>query len=120
MKLRNKNTGEIVELSDEEYDVYKIFGKLTDCANIWIEYNPTIEDKKVRNLVKVWAKTFGFRTFRYVWNDEKKPAYGMLFGELSGEYPSATYRIDVPFDLKLDSSKCYTLDELLSDGEEEE
>lgn len=117
MKLRNKRTGEIAELSKKEFDAYKVFAKLLGNAD-WVEYNPTIEDKKVRNLVKVWAKTFGFRTFRYVWNDEKEPAYGMLFGELSGEYPSATYRIDVPFDLKLDSLKRYTLDELLSDGEE--
>lgn len=58
MKLRNKRTGEIAELSNEEFDAYKVFAKLLGSAD-WVEYKPAeplIKDEKIRNLVREWIK----------------------------------------------------------------
>lgn len=60
MKLRNKKTGEIVELSNEEFDAYKVFSNLLGNAD-WVEYSPAeplIKDEKIRKAVRAWAEAF--------------------------------------------------------------
>lgn len=65
MKLRNKRTGEIVELSDEEYDAYKVFTKLLDNAD-WVEYKsaePLIKDEKTKQLFSKYLEEHQYERF---------------------------------------------------------
>lgn len=100
MKIRNKKTGEIIELTDDEYIAFDVVKMLFRDKNDWVDYSPTIEEEKTRKLIKQWAKTFELTSFKYIWHDELPHPYGTLFGTTEND-PNITYRLDVPMDLPL-------------------
>lgn len=58
MKLRNKKTGSILEINDEERNLYSLLKK-TSYLKDWEEYTPKeplIKDEKIRKAVRAWAE----------------------------------------------------------------
>lgn len=106
MKLRNKRTGEIIGLSNEEFDAYKVFAKLLGNAD-WVEYNPAeplIKDEKIRKAVRAWAEGYMATKVQY-------DAFWRGFRNRDAT-------ITVWEELPLEDNKTYTIAELC--GEEEE
>lgn len=58
MKIRNKKTGAIAEVSNEGFDAYKTFAKLLG-KDEWVEFKvtePLIKDEGIRKAVRAWAE----------------------------------------------------------------
>lgn len=127
MKLRNKKTGEIIDLakrgllkSDNDNHIivypegtlkYYAYDSLAELNEEWVDYKPAkplIKDEKVRKAVRVWAEV-----------NEFEPNYKVKY--LSYTYSLTSWQADIEFnfDIKeLEDGKEYTLAELC--GEEEE
>lgn len=126
MKLRNKKTGEIIDLEQWRFEYYKgsgciaitndknqdeefCYGAFADMKDEWEDYEPAeplIKDEKVRKAVRAWADFNG--TYPIYWED--------------GCTLSIDHSIRIEFSERafayLDVDKAYTIAELC--GEEEE
>lgn len=61
MKLKNKNTGEVIVLVDNILDNYSSLAQFNE---EWEDYKPLIKDKKTRKAVRAWAKTNELKFFK--------------------------------------------------------
>lgn len=121
MKLRNKKTGEIVELDlnvrISGYPNGIEFMKVSSLAELnedWEDYKPAeplIKDEKIRKAVRAWAEANGFNADYYEFNIKTLPA-GTRFSV--GHYDIEFIGFFI-YDLQTENS--YTLAELC--GEEE-
>lgn len=125
MKLRNKETGEIVtfvtleEIYDEINFTYikksgneneLLYSSLKKFNEEWEDYvpkEPLIKDEKIRKAVRAWAEADGADEKIYLTIDEN----GSRFANKYGGYIEFAFRIDM-------EERLYTIDELC--GEEEE
>lgn len=126
MKLRNKRTGEIIDLEQWRLEYYKdsgcititndknqneqfCYGVFADLKDDWQDYidpYPLIKDEKIRKVVRVWAEFCGIDKCHFEHNE--------------GEFTSRWYGISLPTskygeDIK---SGVYTIAELCGEGEE--
>ena len=120
MKLRNKNTGEIIK--DAQYRTYSTrdgfvistsidkypYKSLKEFCEDWEDYNskePLIDNKEIREIIRAWAKVNDAMAFKYDYDENSL---------------NDIYRNTITFNMGLglkDGAK-YTIDELC--GEEEE
>lgn len=135
MKLRNKKTGEIVdliegELSDscrgdyieikpiaiscQEGYLYRSLAELNEEWEDYITTEPIIKGKKIRELVRVWAKLYGYeyepiRIFKH-------NKYISLYKDAVSGY-SSSVGIDLPCETlrNVKNNNYYTLTELCGD-----
>lgn len=121
-KLRNKKTGEIVDLSifgitlnirkEEQPTYHSIEGVCEDWEDV---EKPLIKDEKIRKAVRAWAEAVGVDKVIY----EDSGWHYEYFRTEPDEYDHA---VDIDFWHKLDADLCsgntYTIVELC--GEEEE
>ena len=130
MKLRNKKTGEIVEtdcmfgvsvpstefFGCKSYDEIAAYNSLAELNEEWEDYKPAeplIEDEKIREAVKIWAKAADIDEEQCVQYDEHWESFrsdDRVIG-FKGESIFKTFG-------NLDDGKWYTIAELC--GEEEE
>ncbi len=114
MKLRNKKTGEIIEIDKINFvfnDGYAPFSSLRILNAYWEDYTqkePLIKDEKIRKAIKVWARL----------NDVKE----VMFDEYWHCFRDVDMVISFLFTFRdfdcLEDGKTYTIAELC--GEEEE
>lgn len=70
MKLRNKKTGEVIEIDNIHFvfnDKYAPFSSLRVLNEYWEDYTPAeplIKDEKIRKAVRAWAEALDLRWFR--------------------------------------------------------
>ena len=121
MKLRNKKTGEIIEIQtvdlvttgqfcDKILDRQPSLAKLNEEWEDYTSAEPLIKDEKIRKAVRAWAEMFNCK--------HEKLRYMELNGE-NGHYLlyRGLYSIDVPDIKDLVDYEYYTLAELC--GEED-
>lgn len=123
MKLRNKKTGEIMDLEcitifdrPDKYDTgdaIEEFYTLSELNEEWEDYTPTeplIKDEKIRKAVRAWAEAFGYKhvTHRF-YTDNGGKRFSLLERHAQD--------ISLP-EQGLEEAKDYTIAELC--GEEEE
>lgn len=126
MKLRNKKTGEIIDLEQWRFEYYKgsgciaitndknqneefDYGTFADMKDEWEDYKPAeplIKDEKIRKAVRAWAELSGVDKCHFEHND--------------GSFASKWYGISLPTSKYGEDieSGFYTIAELC--GEEEE
>lgn len=128
MKLRNKKTGEIVELvrieiTDDRWirldcrqrngvEHCVFYRSLVELNDEWMDYTPRkplIKDKKLRKVVRTWAEIAQSEHVQY------DDSYRMLYTQSDF---TRQYSISFPMGLELDEMTDYTIAELC--GEEEE
>ena len=134
MKLRNKKTGKIGELSGVnrivvyEYDMpvcrNSILGEYDTLAELneeWEDYKPAeplIKDEKIRKAVRAWAEMNDIR-FVHMCSRTRKENARIVGQNVLGR--TFTMEIDNEYEIRVcfkDYKECYTIDELC--GEEEE
>lgn len=130
MKLRNKNTGEIIDLDianiKAQFGVISVipepvklggdefvYHSLAELNQEWEDYKPTeplIKDKKVRKAIRAWAEACFIETVEYdeYWVSFRRDDKTISFKDEDG---------CLGF-YELENSRDYTIDELC--GEEEE
>ena len=122
MKLRNKNTGRILEaekilfgngrIGDAEWNTYQpAVSSLAELNEDWEDYKPAeplIKDEKIRKAVRVWAKALGLQEVYCASNGYE------IYGGID-DYVIQFEGEPFPF---ADRNKLYTIAELC--GEEEE
>ena len=120
MKLRNKNTGEIIK--DAQYRIYSTrdgfvistsidkysYKSLKEFCEDWEDYNPTkpcIDDDEIREIIRAWAKVNDVMALKYSYDENSL---------------DDIYRNTITFNmgLGLKDGESYTITELC--GEEEE
>lgn len=128
MKLRNKKTGEIADVKIDTYNengkgnriclsvkddenLYRCIASYSSLAKLneeWEDYEPHIEDKKVRKVVRAWAEACGVKKVTFY-----------IFGEESEFWNNDNNNMSISFNcpLKLVEGRVYTIPELC--GEEE-
>lgn len=120
MKLRNKKTGEILDLEcvtifdrPDRYDTGDAIDEYYTIAELneeWEDYTPAeplIKDEKIRKAVMAWAEADGADEKIYLTIDEN----GSRFANKYGGYIEFAFQIDM-------EERLYTIAELC--GEEEE
>ena len=129
MKLRNKKTGEIVEVESSRSTIGSIglyyegkdgwvgtdFFSLAELNEEWEDYTPTeplIKDEKIRKAVRAWAEAFNVDVAYLAPIGD-----GSKFVELFNEDSDGFERIAIPAE-NIKQEQCYTITELC--GEEEE
>lgn len=120
MKLRNKKTGEVVDLSifGIELNIRKedqpIYRSLAELNEEWEDYEPKeplVKDEKIRKAVRAWAEA----------NGVEKVVLGQVNNdELVKKSPMTAFGCHISFEssLGLERGRNYTITELC--GEEEE
>ena len=71
MKLRNKKTGSLLEINDEERNLYSLLKK-TSYLKDWEEYipkEPLIKDEKIRKAVRAWSEALDIENI-HVFHEE--------------------------------------------------
>lgn len=123
MKLRNKKTGEIVELSLYGIEVHirkeiqPVYHSLAELNEGWEDYKPKeplIKDKKVRKAVRAWAEADDLDNFR-VQNQHFNAC--KIIGYTAGTNKASfiVFQTTIPY---ADNKKLYTIAELCGEGEE--
>jgi hypothetical protein len=121
MKLRNKKTGGLANILDDDQDFIRVYtdagwhdyDSLAELNEDWEDYKlaePLIKDEKIRKAVRAWAEACGYDGACIVEYDKR-------FNELSGIGHTTVISIG-EIDFNLEDRKRYTIDELC--GEEEE
>lgn len=120
MRLRNKKTGEILELCcHRDGDFREQYNSLTELNEEWEDYEPVephIKDEKVRKFVRDWSETFGV-TKVYVAGIGDGKEYIELYAQDNG-VTDGRIRISIPTQDGVWIGEEYSVDELY--GEEEE
>lgn len=126
MKLKNKKTGEVVELFERgPIDLYfypnnkdlidrKTYQSLAELNADWEDYTPTeplIKDEKVRKAVRAWAEACRLTHVTY-----KLASNEFYDADTRGKF--AIKFTLIPIEVYLKDGESYTIDELC--GEEEE
>lgn len=130
MKLRNKKTGEIIELYYITLNEYVItlhtnnpktaeycYSKLLSIYEEWEDYNPKeplIKDDKIRKAVRAWAEANGVKEiiiFDHSNNAPYTPVGAVDFAQNCGHL-----KIRFRTEERFDTDRIYTVDELC--GEE--
>lgn len=123
MKLRNKKTGEIVELKliqvNDKYIAAHEVGFLNGekltlklLANSFDDAKePLIKDEKIRKAVRAWAEACGLRYVTY-----KQASNEFYDPDTRGAF-AIKFKL-IPVEVYLEDGECYTIAELC--GEEEE
>ena len=128
MKLRNKKTGEITDLSkngflksdnDDHIVVYQegtlkyyAYNSIAELNEEWEDYKPSeplIKDEKIRKAVRAWAEVCGlsYVTYKQASNEFYDP-------DTRGAF-AIRFRL-IPVEVYLEDGECYTITELC--GEE--
>lgn len=124
MRLRNKKTGEIMDLEcitifdrPDKYntgDAIDEFYTLAELNEDWEDYEPAeplIKDDKIRKAVRAWAEACGAKQIKY------SIAPNQYYDADMGTGFSIKF-LAKPVEVYLEEGKMYTIDELC--GEEEE
>lgn len=121
MKLRNKKTGEIIDLDliknqDDGgwlWDSYKTLAELNEDWEDYSHKEPLIKDEKIRKAVRAWAEANETRE-----SDEIKKAFydGDEWELKSSEFGTARIQFNRPLGIGIEDKE-YTIAELC--GEEE-
>ena len=125
MKLRNKKTGEVVEINKiglvwNKYGMPAEIGQYDSIAELcdeWEDYKPQeplIKDERIRKAVRAWADANNINSRHYYENDVK---FNSLEHELTWIDTSIQFNEFGALE-GLEDGKRYTIDELC--GEEEE
>lgn len=124
MKLRNKKTGEIVELSIYGIEVHirkeeqPFYHSLAELNEEWEDYEPKeplIKDEKIRKCVKLWAEIQGIEGDNCVKISKYPDAIGIVSFDL--RHTTNIILEGVRADERLEECRDYTINELC--GEEE-
>lgn len=119
MRLRNKNTGETIEVvAHREGDFTDQFNSLAELNKDWEDYKPKeplIKDGKVRNAVRAWAVANDVDEvlFDYWWNSD-------VSAEMRIENAEER-RICIKFNVQKiigEQNRIYTIEELCGSEEE--
>lgn len=113
MKLRNKKTGEIIDLEQWRLEYYKssgcititndknqneqfCYGAFADMKDEWEDVEPLIKDEKIRKAVRAWANSFddvdeikASDDYKEFWIDGYLIEFERSFNEVESEH---TYR----------------------------
>lgn len=122
MKLRNKKTGEVVEINKiglvwNKYGMPAEIGQYDSIAELcdeWEDYKPLIKDERIRKAVRAWADANNINSRHYHENDVK---FNSLEHELTWIDTSIQFNEFGALE-GLEDGKRYTIAELC--GEEEE
>ena len=121
MKLRNKKTGEIVEILEPAEEIFRLTAAAIPEMRVWEEYDkaePLIKDEKVRKAVRAWAEMNDIRFIHMCSRTRKENARIVGQNALGRTF---TMEIDNEYEIRVcfkDYKECYTVAELC--GEEEE
>lgn len=131
MRLRNKKTGKIVDLSEgliiDKYNGEFIqikpvaisdkerylYGSLAALNEEWEDYKPAeplIKDEKIRKAVRAWAEAFNVDVAYLAPIGD-----GSKFVELFNEDSDGFERIAIPAE-NIKQEQCYTIEELCGEG----
>lgn len=126
MKLRNKNTGEIVELkliqvNDkylEDHEVNFLNGEQLTLKMLSDSFNdvkePLVKDEKIRKAVRAWAEANGFSAFRV---NNQHFNYVKIHG-IKDRYDPNGSNIEFMGTIAGAEKRMYEIDELCGEGEE--
>lgn len=119
MKLRNKKTGEVVDLSIfgislsiRKTEQPRAYYSLADLNEEWEDYKPAeplIKDEKIRKAVRAWAEACGLRYVTY-----KQASNEFYDPDTRGAF-AIKFKL-IPVEVYLEDGECYTIAELC--GEE--
>lgn len=130
MLLRNKKTGEIIDLEQWRFEYYKgsgcititndknqneqfCYGEFADMKNDWEDYapkEPLIKDEKIRKAVRAWAEACGAKQIKY------SVAPNQYYDADMGTGFSIKF-LTKPVEVYLEDGKTYTIAELCGEGE---
>lgn len=114
MRLRNKKTGEIIDITCHiTGDFRKKFNSLAALNEEWEDYEPAeplIKDEKIRKAVRAWADINGTHNCDYL-------RYDKGCQSLTEKYTRNEISFNYKFET-LEDGKEYTIAELCGEGEE--
>lgn len=120
MKLRNKKTGEVIDVTRiifEHDNTYSPFSSLRIVNEYWEDYTPSepfIKDEKIRKAVRAWAEVLGVNEVEFYGSD----TWIGFSTKLIGSKWSSKFELDYSGSKNtFVTFKTYTIDELCGEDD---